>query len=138
MLLNIDDIQKEVNSLVLKIGLPEHSLNLCTVPIGDGTPYISFENNKYNYIYSERGCEFSRKTTDSIDELLYWVMYDLVHKIAVKYELAHRVPKKDGRRIYFPKIIELMSKLDANWGVKARKHLDDTLAVNPYDDNLYL
>lgn len=137
MLWTIDNIQKEVNTMLLNLDLPEYSLPLCTVPIGDGTPYISFENNKYNYIYSERGYEFSRKITESIDELLYWIMYDFIHKLAVKYELMHRIPKRDSRRIYFPKIVELMDKINIEWGLKVKKELDDILKNSPYDDNSY-
>jgi len=138
MLLSIDDLQKKVDGLVSILGFPVHSINLCSAPIGDGTPYISFENGSYNYIYSERGVEFSRRITDSTDELLYWIMYDFVHTVAVEYELNNRIPGKDCRRIYFPKIIELMSKINIDWGIKSRKHLEDVLADSPYDDSLYL
>ncbi|PNK65161.1 MULTISPECIES: Imm63 family immunity protein [Pantoea] len=138
MLLSIDDLQKKVDGLVSILGFPVHSINLCSAPIGDGTPYISFENGIYNYIYSERGVEFSRRITDSTDELLYWIMYDFVHAVAVEYELNNRIPGKDCRRIYFPKIIELMSKINIDWGIKSRKHLEDVLADSPYDDSIYL
>lgn len=138
MLLNINDLQKKVDALVSVLGFPVHSINLCSAPIGDGTPYISFENGKYNYICSERGYEFSRKVTDSTDELLYWIMYDFIHAVAVEYELNNRVPGKDSRRIYFPKIIELMSKININWGIKSRKHFEEVLAASPYEDSLYL
>lgn len=137
MLLNIDELQKEVDMLVSKIGFPAHAVNLCTSPIGDGTPYISFENGKYNYICSERGYEFSRKVTEVADELLYWIMYDFVHDIAIEYELVNRILGKDSRRIYFPKLVELMSKLNINWGIKSQKHLEKILADSPYDDSLY-
>lgn len=134
---NINDLQKQVDMLVAKIGIPPQSIILHTSPVGDGTPYISFENGKYNYICSERGYEFSRKVTSSIDELLYWIIYDYVHAVAVDYELSNRIPGKDSRRIYFPKIIELMRKINENWGLKAQSHLDEILMNNPYEDSLY-
>ncbi|WP_016260478.1 Imm63 family immunity protein, partial [Yersinia pestis] len=99
MLLSIAEIQKKVDEMALRAGLPRHSVNLCTEPIGEGTPYITFENNMYNYIYSERGYEFSRRVTKSLDELLYWIMSELAHKAAFQYELDHRVEGRDGRRI---------------------------------------
>lgn len=67
MLMNIEEIQKKVDGLTLQAGLPRHSVNLCTSPIGDGTPYVTFENDVYNFIHSERGYEFSRKVTGSLD-----------------------------------------------------------------------
>lgn len=138
MLLIINGLQRKIDTLVSILGFPVHSINLCSAPIGDGTPYISFENGNYNYIFSERGCEFSRKITDSIDELLYWIMYDFIHEVAVEYELNNRVPGKDSRRIYFPKVIELMNKINIDWGMKSRKYFEEILAASPYDDSLYL
>lgn len=138
MLLSINDLQKKIDALVSILGFPVHSINLCLTPIGDGTPYISFENEKYNYICSERGYEFSRKITDSTDELLYWIIYDFIHDVAVEYELNNRISGKDSRRIYFPKIIELMNKISIDWGIKSRKHIEEILAASPYDDSLYL
>lgn len=137
MMLDISNLQKKVDALVLIIDAGSKPLVLHSTPVGDGTPYISFEDDKYNYIYSERGCELSRKVTESESEVLYWIMYDFVHEIAVQYELTNRISGKDSRRIYFPKIIELMSKMSDVWGVEAKKHLDRTLAVSPYDDTLY-
>lgn len=138
MSLSIDEIQKKVDGMILRAGLPRYSVNLCTAPIGDGTPYITFENNVYNYIYSERGYEFSRKVTSSLDELLYWIMSELAYKIAFQYELEHRVKGKDGRRIAFPKFIELMVDMNPVWGAEARYEIQKTLTESPYDDSLYL
>ncbi|UJD92437.1 hypothetical protein FS594_27275 (plasmid) [Rahnella aquatilis] len=104
-------------------GYPEKITPAFGEPGGDSTPYISFENGKYNYICSERGYEFSRKVTSSIDELLYWRINDFAHAVAVDYELSNRIPGKDSQRIYFHKIIELMRKINENWGLKAQSHL---------------
>ena len=75
--------------------------------------------------------------TSSIVELLYWITYDYIHAVAVDYELSNRIPGKDSRRIYFPKIIELMRKINENWGLKAQSHLDEILMNSPYEDSLY-
>jgi len=137
-MLSIEELQKKVDELVFKAGLPRLSVNLCTTPVGDGTPYISFENEMYNYVFSERGYEFSRKITDSTDELLYWIMSGLAYKIAFQYELENRISGEDGRRIAFPKYIELMTKMNLSWKSKAGDEIEKTLAANPYDDSLYL
>lgn len=137
-MLKIEELQKRIDELLLKAGIPRHSVNLCTAPVGDGTPYISFENGKYNYIFSERGYEFFRKITESTDELLYWIMSELAYKIAFKYELENRIEGRDGRRIAFPKFIELMTKINPLWKLKAEDEIKKTLSASPYDDSLYL
>lgn len=137
MLVNIDEIQKQVNEIILRAGFPKHSVNLCSAPVGDGTPYISFENDSYNYIYSERGYEFSRKVTHSLNTLLYWIMSEFACKIAYQYELDHRVEGRDGRRITFPKFIEIMANMNPAWELEARNEIQNILAEAPYDDSLY-
>ncbi|MCU6668789.1 immunity 63 family protein [Enterobacteriaceae bacterium H4N4] len=137
MLMKISDLQKQVETRIAKISFPAHAIVLHTSPVDDGTPYISFENGKYNYIISERGYEFSRQVTASSDELLYWIIYDFVHVIAVDYERAHRIPGRDSRRLYFPKIVELMGKINQSWGVKAQSHHDEIRVNSPFDDSLY-
>ncbi|WP_241584885.1 Imm63 family immunity protein [Rosenbergiella epipactidis] len=137
MLQSINELQQKVDEMLLKVGLPMLSINLCSAPIGDGTPYISFENHEYNYIISERGYEFSRKVTKSEDELLYWIMSELAYKIAFQYELEHRIEDRDGRRIVFPKFIEIMQKINPKWKLKAEAEIKKTLAITPYDDKPY-
>ncbi|MEB6380128.1 immunity 63 family protein [Leclercia adecarboxylata] len=137
MLANINEIQKQVDEIILRAGFPKHSVNLCSAPVGGGTPYISFENNTYNYIYSERGYELSRKVTHSLNTLLYWIMSEFACQIAYQYELAHRIKGKDGRRIAFPKFIEIMANMNPAWESEARNEIQNILAEAPYDDSLY-
>lgn len=136
MLVNIDEIQRQADEMILRAGFPKHSVNLCSAPYGDGTPYISFENDSYNYIYSERGYEFSRKVTHSLNTLLYWIMSEFAYKMAYQYELDHRVEGRDGRRIAFPKFIEIMANMNPAWESEARVDIQKILAEAPYDDSL--
>ncbi|WP_312998788.1 Imm63 family immunity protein [Leclercia sp.] len=136
MLVNIDEIQRQADEMILRAGFPKHSVNLCSAPYGDGTPYISFENHSYNYIYSERGYEFSRKVTHSLNTLLYWIMSEFAYKMAYQYELDHRVEGRDGRRIAFPKFIEIMANMNPAWESEARVDIQKILAEAPYDDSL--
>jgi len=137
MLVTIDEIQRQADEMILRAGFPKHSVNLCSAPYGDGTPYISFENDSYNYIYSERGYEFSRKVTHSLNKLLYWVMSEFAYQIAYQYELEYRVEGRDGRRIAFPKFIEIMANMNPIWESEARVDIQKILAEAPYDDSLY-
>ncbi|WP_225758227.1 MULTISPECIES: Imm63 family immunity protein [unclassified Leclercia] len=137
MLVNIAEIQRQTDEMILRAGFPKHSVNLCSAPYGDGTPYISFENDLYNYIYSERGYEVSRKVTHSLNTLLYWIMSEFAYQIAYQYELDHRVEGRDGRRIAFPKFIEIMANMNPAWESEARVDIQKILAEAPYDDSLY-
>ncbi len=137
MSLTIAEIQRQVDEMILRAGFPTHSVNVCSAPYGDGTPYISFENDLYNYIYSERGYELSRKVTRSLNTLLYWIMSEFAYQIAYQYELEHRIKDRDGRRIAFPKFIEIMAYMNPAWESEARYEIQKILAEAPYDDSLY-
>ncbi|MDX7900186.1 Imm63 family immunity protein [Aeromonas media] len=73
MLCSLKDIQAKVDDLASKAGFPPKSISIFSVPMDDGTPYVSIEGGRYNYVFSEKGYEFLRKTTTSLDELLYWI-----------------------------------------------------------------
>lgn len=137
MLLTICELQEKVNMLGLLINIPSRDLHIFSSPPGDGTPYIAIENGEYHYIYSERGVEFSKRSTKSLDELLYWIMFDFIHKVAVHYEVNNRIPNKDGRRIIFPMIIDMMEKINPEWGVKVKNELNKILHNSPYEDEIY-
>ncbi|MEB8194985.1 immunity 63 family protein [Raoultella terrigena] len=134
MLHSINEIQKIVFDLGSKICIPAEKLHVFEISPEDGRPHISFDNNEYNYIHEERGVEFSRKTTDDLDTLLYWIISDLVFNMAFQYELKHRIEHVDGRRITFPKVVKLMGELHPSWGFKVQEEINEILSRNPYKD----
>lgn len=134
MLYSINDIRKKIHSLGKKISIPNGRLNVFDTSPGDGRPHVSFDNNQYNYVYAERGVEFSRKTSDKLNELLYWIMSDIIYSIAFQYELENRIEHRDGRRIIFQKVIQLMGELDPLWALKAQEEIDSILSKSPYND----
>ena len=105
--------------------------------MGDGSRYDTCDNDRRNVIHSERGYEVWRKMTGSRDELLYWIMQELAYKTAVEDELEYRVKGRDGRRIAFPKFIELMASMNISWEPKAQREIQNILTEVPYDDSLY-
>ncbi|UCZ73547.1 immunity 63 family protein [Dickeya zeae] len=135
ILCSISEIREKVYELGLKICIPKERLHVFDVSPGDGRPHISFDNNRYNYIYEERGVEFEIKSTDDVNELLYWIMSDVVYGVAFQYELEHRIEHVDGRRIVFPRVVQLMSKLNSSWASRAHEEIIEILARNPYSDS---
>lgn len=121
---DISVIQNEVFRLGAKVNVPHNELIIITKPSAYGKPYLHISQDSYEYIYSERGYEFSRKSTKDLDELLYWIIYPAVHQMAVEYELIHRVDDyEDCRKIIFPKLIEYLEKINPLWAKKAEKEL---------------
>ena len=85
-------------------------------------------------IVTERGSEYRRRETYSLDELLYWIFADQTFWQAVDYELEHRHRKNDVRMIIFPKQIELLEKLSPKWAKRCEREQQEILRENPFND----
>ena len=121
---SLSAIQSKVSQLGSRVSAPHNALIVLTEPSDYGKPYLDISQDSYEYIYSERGYEFSRKSTKNLDELLYWIIYPVVHQMAMEYELKHRLDEnEDCRKIIFPKLIEYLGKINPLWAVRAENEL---------------
>jgi hypothetical protein len=108
-----------------------------TSPSWFGDPYVEQNGDTYAYLVSERGTEYERRETNDPDELLYWLVSHTTAEAAQQFELAHRVPGKDSRRIWFAKHVELMENIRSDWGSRTREEYENVLKEAPYDDSLH-
>lgn len=130
---SIEEVQDKVRKYGALIYAPESLLAVRSTPAPDGAPYVKIDE-RYHYIVSERGVEFSRKSTTSANELLFWIMEGVASKMAIEFELNHRVAGKDSRRIYFSKLVELMKKMNFEWEGRIKAEIDKILQRSPYTD----
>lgn len=110
------------------------SRSLRTQPTHSGEPHVEKVGEEYHYVVTERGSEFERQTTYSLDEVLYWLMSDVVSDLASGYELKHRVKGQSFRRQLFAKELELMGLLNATWQARKQGEIDRILEHSPYND----
>jgi hypothetical protein len=132
-LYSISTIRKKVREYGKKIGAPKKLLTVPTTTDGFGTPHIEIDDQGYHYVVWERGTEHKRKTTRDVHILLYWIFKDIVFEMASDYELNHRKPEEDFRRILFKKALELFEKLDEQWYLWEKEDIDKILKENPYE-----
>jgi hypothetical protein len=132
---SIDSVRVLVYELGKKINAPLGLLSLPNKPIGDGTPHIEIEDDRYHFVSSERGRELWRKSTIDLNELMYWVFSLITSSMAYKYERKNRIEGKDHRRIVFSKQIELLNILNPEWSSREEIELKKILLNNPYDDD---
>jgi hypothetical protein len=112
-LLSIDEIKGKINDILKELSgklnceINENYLPTYGIPKGDGTPYIITNENGYNYIYSERGFDFQTRTTNDIDELLFWTFEDFVFSV---------VDKRDKKREeWFKEEEDILMKINTDW-----------------------
>lgn len=134
MIASVHEIQSTVDALGKIIDAPKSLLIIRSVPADDGAPYVEINSDGFSYVSSERGYEIYNKSTDSLDELLYWIMSRVVGQMAVEYELHNRVGGFDTRMVYFSRFVELLGEIKPEWAELARKDIDEILKRFPYVD----
>ena len=82
----------------------------------------------------ERGTATSRKTTSSVDELLYWVFRDFAR---AKGRSVMRLPKEqrpdgDLRRAANELAVKSLTDVSPEWGTKLASEINKELEGNPY------
>ncbi len=109
---------------------------LRTAPMHDGSPHIEVSENSYSYVVTERGLELERRTTESEEEVLYWLTASMVFSVAVRYELCHRQPGRDCRRVLFAHELELMDRINPVWRQRKAVEIGQILEQHPYRDEI--
>ncbi len=94
-----------------------------TTPLGDATPHVEVDE-KMHFVISERGVEHERRTTDSEDDILYWLISNLAHEYAFVWEAYHRLPFIDSRRRAFRKHRSILRAIDSSWAKRAKLQHD--------------
>ena len=105
-----------------------------STPSGFGDPHVEIDDKGYHYVIWERGSEHERRTTEELDELLYWLMSDIIFQMASEFELDHRVLDQDFRRLLFKAQLTLLKKINADFYERGKEEINEILIDAPYDD----
>jgi len=135
---NLVEIKLEIERLAGLVAAGQELLPSYGYSDGSGRPHIEVDVRGYHYVESERGHEFDRWTTEDLDDLLYAVFRSVTFQIACEYELRHRVPEKEPRRMIFPQQIGLMSTLSAKWAERLSREKEKIVSLFPFDDNAHV
>lgn len=130
---DLDRLARDFSRLCESLGVARA---LPVAPSHDGNPHVEKAGEHFDYVVTERGRELVRRRTADPDELLYWLIADVVNDQAAKYEQQNHVPGQDFRRVKFRKVIEIMERLNPVWGRRARDRIRSLLANHPYRDDV--
>lgn len=131
----LEDIKKKVEELALKINAPTDLLPTYGYSKDFAYPHVEIDNHRIlHYVIVERGQELRRRSTDKLDDLLYWIFTDVTFSMASSFELNNRIEDKDCRRIIFEKQEQLLGFLNEIWGQKENEEHQCILKNYPFDD----
>jgi hypothetical protein len=131
----IKQLQIAYNALCQRIDPMEGEYTILTEREDVGVPHVEFENGQYHYIVTERGLDLSRRSTADIDEILYWMLYDLTFWMGSAFEFKNRVEGPDCRRMMFAHWLEQMQKADQAMADRLKLDIEQILAENPFVDH---
>jgi hypothetical protein len=132
--LSLEEIESEIARLAHRIGASGDVFPTFGFSEQSGRPHVEVDERGYHYVVAERGSEFTRLTTDDLNDLLYNVFQSVTHTLAFDYELKHRVEKQDCRRMAFQQQIELFSALSPEWARRCGQEHTRILRDHPFDD----
>lgn len=128
------EIEADVNNLAARIAASADDLPSYGRSQDFGHPHVEVSGSQYHFVVVERGQEISRQSSQSYDDLLYWIFQNATHNLAFAYELENRIEDQDCRRIAFPKQIELIGKINAAMAARLSSTIEAILQRSPYDD----
>jgi hypothetical protein len=134
MPLPLTEIKSRVKKLAAVVGAPAETLPTFGRSEQSGRPHIEVDSKGYHYVIAERGQELERHTSSDIDELLYLIFQWITFELAVKYELDHRIPGQDVRRILFERQENLLLRLSPAWGERRKQEHEQILRKYPFND----
>ncbi len=132
----LSEIKAEVDRLA-KIIEAGPDLNLTYGHREDEVPNVEVDERGYHLVVIERGQVQSWFITRDLDDLLYHIFKNVTSGVAMGYELVHRIETQDGRRLAFPKRVELLSQLSQNWGRRGAQEQKEILQEHPFDDQAW-
>lgn len=130
----VEKIKLELEEMAKVINAPQAYLPTYHWSEGSGRPHIEVRDDGYHFVVSERGHESQRKVTQDLDDILYWSISGATFSVAGQYELNHRIPDQDFRRLLFQKDLELLEKVNKEFAFKRKTEIDQILEKQPYND----
>ncbi|MEN3748509.1 Imm63 family immunity protein [Sphingomonas sp. HF-S3] len=129
----LPEIRARVRVLVDQVGAPPGDPVSYGGSRQDGTPHIE-AGSRYHFVVCERGNEFERRTTDDLDDLLYWIFDGVTFSMASNFEVKHRRTGEDTRRQLFAKQIEYLERLSPEWAARQEAEHAEILSRHPFVD----
>lgn len=128
------NIKQKINEII-----PNVNLQIINFAEGsDNNPegiYVFTENDKYIYMYTEKGIIREKKVLTDEIELLWNILNPVLFEIAMEYATSNRQNGKDFRRALFVKEIELFSLFGDDFKKRKTDEIESILFKNPYIDS---
>ena len=137
--IGLKEIEERVRELAAAIEAPAWLLPTYGRSEDGARPNIEVDSSgRMHFVVVERGKEFERSIYVNLDELLYRIFRGVTLTLACDFEVKHRNPDHDSRRIMFARKVELLRLLSPQWAEREEKRHAEILKESPFHDSLSL
>jgi hypothetical protein len=128
------ELRRRIDTLAALIDAPANLIPTERVSVGNGLPHLEIDGETYHYVHEERGKEFDRFSTTSLDDLLYRVLRDVAFSMSSNLARPHRKPGEDFRREMFRQQLMLLRRLNPEWETRCSAEHREVLMKHPFVD----
>ncbi|MEG0328669.1 MAG: Imm63 family immunity protein [Erysipelothrix sp.] len=101
---------------------------------GEGE-FVFFDDDKFHYIYMERGRIVRNVESEYMEPIVYLVLKRIISESASKLDKDTSKTGYSSRRVQFKKQLELFEKLyNKSYYEMRKKEIDRILEISPYND----
>lgn len=134
--MTLAQIQERYRNIAASLGF-DRSIPTVASETGSGV-HAEFENDNFYYVLTECaecGHEPERQETCDPDEFLCWFIRDLTYELAINWADENRVPRKDHRRLWYRKHVEILHEINDHWANREAENYRECPRKYPYDDS---
>ena len=117
----LENIKTVVDHLALKINAPRHLMPGYGHSTRKDQVYIKVDKHGQLCYVIDDGAGKREYPSPDINDLLYMVLRHIASSMAIEYVENNVIEKKDYRRQYFSKQLELLSMLSKDWRDRAEQ-----------------
>lgn len=142
MLPEIRDIQRQYDAVLARLAkrapISHHPARHIGQPTHSGDAHVELLDGALHYVVTERGSELHRRAATDADELVYWLIDDVLSGVVhrMRLPLLDSLLRRDPRRFGFRRHLALLRALDPAWAERKRAYLEDVLARHPFRDGV--
>lgn len=130
----LGEIKASIETLAAQIDIPAELLPSFGKFVGQYS-YVYMEGDKYHWVVRGNSPSVSDIETPDPDEVIYQVLASLTEQMGWMYEVVHRDPKLDHRRVVHRHQLELLGKLSLAWEQRRAEEIEEMIKWYPYKDS---
>jgi hypothetical protein len=111
---DITALKSRMVALAREIDVPDHLLPTFGYSEQNGRPHIELRDGEFHLVMEERGQEYGRFTTTSLDDLLYHVFRDATYSTAAARLRVSQLTSS-SRRAILRSQIDLLERVNPDW-----------------------